>query len=686
MPWNIGLAGNDFNILNSKINEVDALTYNNIIDFVNYFMITENGNVGINNKNPTEKLDIKGNTIVNGTLLTSNVIGWRINDTSNILKINYTDDIINNNNLEIYGKSTFKGNIAIGDDNNYSILNINGLVNATEFKGTGSNIINISANNINKGILNASFGGTGINNIKSEQILYGLNNNTVGQTSTFRFLEGLQRLEVGHLSGDGRLVVNIDAANINTGILTGRYGGTGKASYDIEGGLLIGNIRSPGNSANIDQSINLTWDDTDSNLKINGNLKLFGTNKTIFINDAPLGYQHIGDYPVATPEIAGIIKYDGNTFKKNPQDQLILNVSTSSKWEKNEDESIIWYPKYSDPNSVQLECVGIGFIPDENVDRVNRLSVKGNINIKSDTNSPGAYLINGINVDEKNSNFLSKKIDDLKLDNIKEDYGGVNKRCFDLSYIGNQSTYKISGGDINFYFDNLVEFRQGIRISQGGSIGFQGALTIESLNLTSGTQGVKNNPVLLVNQGDIEGDKSTIAQFESGGVVKMLLDKQGRLGIGEFNRENFPKEKLDVQGNIIASGYITSYYSDERLKHFTSRIKNSLEIINNLNGYYYEPNEIALQFGFKHEKQIGLSAQEVTKYIPEITKLAPFDAINDADGNVISKSGESYLTICYERLGPIFVEAIKELTNEIKELKKENIFIKSELERIKLSI
>ena len=99
MPWNIGLAGNDFNILNSKINEVDALTYNNIIDFVNYFMINENGNVGINNKNPTEKLDIKGNTIVNGTLLTSNVIGWRINDTSNILKINYTDDIINNNNL-----------------------------------------------------------------------------------------------------------------------------------------------------------------------------------------------------------------------------------------------------------------------------------------------------------------------------------------------------------------------------------------------------------------------------------------------------------------------------------------------------------------------------------------------------------------------------------------------------------
>ena len=686
MPWNIGLAGNDFNILNSKINEVEALTYNNIIDFVNYFMISENGNVGINNKNPTEKLDIKGNTIVNGTLLTSNVIGWRIDDTSNILKINYTDDIINNNNLEIYGKSTFKGNIAIGDDNNYSILNINGLVNATEFKGTGSNIINIDADNINKGILNASFGGTGINNIKNEQILYGSNNNTVGQTPGFRFLEGLQRLEVANLKGNGSLVENINAHHITSGILSGRYGGTGKASYEIEGGLLVGNIRAPGNSANIDQTINLKWDDNASNLLINGNLKLFGTNKTIFINDEPLGYQHIGPYNVATSEIPGVIKYDGNTFKFNDAGQLILNVSTSSKWEKNEDESIIWYPKYSDPNSVQLECVGIGFIPDENVDRVNRLSVKGNINIKSYTNSPGAYLINGINVDEINSNFLSKKIDDLILDNIKQEYGGVNKRCFDLINIGTQPTYKISGDNRNFYFDNLVEFQHGIRISEGGSIGFDGALTIESLNLTSGTRGVQNNAVLTVNQVDNEGDKSTIAQFEYRSVAKMLLDKEGRLGIGAFNRDNFPKEKLDVQGNIIASGYITSYYSDERLKHFTSRIKNSLEIINNLNGYYYEPNEKALQFGFKHEKQIGLSAQEVTKYIPEITKLAPFDAINDADGNVISKSGESYLTICYERLGPIFVEAIKELTNEIKELKKENIFIKSELERIKLSI
>lgn len=681
MPWNIGLSEKDFNILNSGVNNNVIQTYD-IKNFVNYFMITENGNVGINNKNPMAKLDINGNTIINGTIITSNIIGTRI-DTSNILKLNYSDDINNNNNnLEIYGRSIFKGNISIGDINNYSVLNINGIVNASEFKGNGSNITNITANNINNGILNASYGGTGINSIFNEQILFGLNNR-VGQIPSFRFIESNQRLEVGHIKCDGRLIENIDVGNVSSGILAGRYGGTGKVSYDIEGGILIGNIRAPGNSTSIDQTTNLKWDDRNSNLFVNGSLKLYGDNKYIYINDEPLGYKHIGPYTTATSNIAGILKWDDNTFKLNDQDQLSLKQSGSSKWGENEDGKIIYYPKYPTQGN---ECVGIGMIPDNN-DSIYRLSVKGDINIISDTTLPGAYLINGVNINQINSNFLSTKIDNLILDNINKTYGGDNKRCFELIDLANKGpTYKISGDTKNFIFDNLVEFERGIKIGTGGGIDFNKSLRLESLELTSGTLGVKNNPVLYVNQLDIEGDKSTIAQFEYFSIPKMLLDKEGRLGIGNFNGDNFPKEKLDVVGNIIASGYITSYYSDERLKKFTSKITNSLEIINNLNGYYYEPNEQAIKFGFKHEKQIGLSAQEVAKYIPEITKLAPFDAINDTNGNIISKSGETYLTICYERLGPIFVEAIKELTDEIKELKKDNIAIKKELETIKSSI
>jgi hypothetical protein len=73
-------------------------------------------------------------------------------------------------------------------------------------------------------------------------------------------------------------------------------------------------------------------------------------------------------------------------------------------------------------------------------------------------------------------------------------------------------------------------------------------------------------------------------------------------------------------------------------------------------------NDLAKSVGYTDEKvQLGLSAQEVQRILPEIVTLAPFDTEFDSEGNVIgSKSGENYLTIDYDKLVPLLVEAIKE--------------------------
>ena len=134
---------------------------------------------------------------------------------------------------------------------------------------------------------------------------------------------------------------------------------------------------------------------------------------------------------------------------------------------------------------------------------------------------------------------------------------------------------------------------------------------------------------------------------------------------------------IDETGGLSVFGNITSYYSDERLKTKTANISNPLKIINKLNGFYYTPNKLAHSFGIKNNKQeIGLSAQEVQIVLPELVNIAPFDLEKDRNGNMISKSGDNYLTLAYDRLAPIFVEAIKELnqknislTNENNELK-----------------
>jgi hypothetical protein len=133
----------------------------------------------------------------------------------------------------------------------------------------------------------------------------------------------------------------------------------------------------------------------------------------------------------------------------------------------------------------------------------------------------------------------------------------------------------------------------------------------------------------------------------------------GNVGIGITN----PAVKLQVVGGDFAcSGDISAYFSDERLKTRISNIKDPLEIIGKLNGFYYIPNDLARYYGIKNMAQeIGLSAQDVRKVLPELVKIAPFDLTIDEDDNKVSKSGENYLTISYDRLAPVFVEAIKEL-------------------------
>jgi len=75
-----------------------------------------------------------------------------------------------------------------------------------------------------------------------------------------------------------------------------------------------------------------------------------------------------------------------------------------------------------------------------------------------------------------------------------------------------------------------------------------------------------------------------------------------------------------------------------------------------LEGFYYEANELAQSLGYTVKKEVGLSAQSMQKVLPEIVTKAPID--------------EKYLTIWYERTAPLLVEAIKELANEIDEIKK----------------
>jgi len=670
MVWNIGLSGNDYKILNSSSNNT---TYNSLL-YLDYFTINEIGNVGINNGNPKKKLDINGDILNNGILISSNILG-NVMNTSNFLQINFKDSASAsaNNVLDIYGTTLLRGNLGIGTTRPRSALDVAGIINARELIGTGSNVYNINASNINAGILNVLQGGTGVPNIIPNQLIYG-DNNKIRQSENLIFEDNV--LKSLFFEGNGSKLKSIDASSITQGVLGVTRGGTGLRKFDIKGGVLLANLN---NNNDIDrttvaQSSDLKWDNNDNAFEINGNIKL-PANSNLLIGGAPLNYTALGNYPLATSNIPGVVKLSSQ-FKINNDSELILANTGSSKWGQVDD--FIFYP----PQTITSNhCVGIGILPE---DTSNRLIVNGNINIVD-----GVYKINGVDMDEYNSNIISQRINNFTLDNINKLFCGNKNRCFSLENIGgNVFEYQIGAlnngtleNNNNFKFFQKVIFNGGLEITGGSfEIGDLDKLVLKSLEIS----GDPNYPVLNINQ---QGATGGLLSLSKQNQVRVIVTNNGNMGVGIFNESStpaiLPLEKLHIMGNIIATGTITSCYSDKRLKTFTSNISNSLDIISNLNGYYYHPNEAALKAGFENEKQIGLSAQEVQSVLPEIVKIAPFDMARDDDGNITSKSGKSYLTICYERLGPVFVEAIKELTGQIKELKEENETIKKDIESIK---
>jgi hypothetical protein len=111
-----------------------------------------------------------------------------------------------------------------------------------------------------------------------------------------------------------------------------------------------------------------------------------------------------------------------------------------------------------------------------------------------------------------------------------------------------------------------------------------------------------------------------------------------------------------TSGEIRATNNITAYYSDERLKTKIGSIENPLDKVKQIETMIYHANETAVALGYDASIiEVGVTAQSVQKVMPQTVAPAPID--------------EKYLTVRYERLIPLLIEAIKELESQISELK-----------------
>jgi hypothetical protein len=151
--------------------------------------------------------------------------------------------------------------------------------------------------------------------------------------------------------------------------------------------------------------------------------------------------------------------------------------------------------------------------------------------------------------------------------------------------------------------------------------------------------------------GSINGNAATatLATNVVGGANRVLFNNG--------NNSTTTSSNLTFDGtNLSCGGDITAFASDDRLKENIEPIESALDKVLSLSGFTYNFNEIGQSLGFNGSiRYVGVSAQEVQKVLPEAVKPAP--ANND------------YITVQYEKLVPLLIEAIKELKEEINELK-----------------
>jgi hypothetical protein len=132
------------------------------------------------------------------------------------------------------------------------------------------------------------------------------------------------------------------------------------------------------------------------------------------------------------------------------------------------------------------------------------------------------------------------------------------------------------------------------------------------------------------------------------------------LGLGtasnvQFNSFGVGTAASGTAGQIRATGTIEAGYSDDRLKNKLGNIEDALAKVRTLSGFYYEANETAQALGYEAVREVGVSAQQVQAVQPEIVAPAPID--------------DKYLTVRYERLVPLLIEAIKELDGQVQSIK-----------------
>ena len=688
-------------------------------------IVRNNGNVGLGVSIPTNKLDINGNiNIVSGAnnfiftidgedviLNTSNDITRNLNEnvttlnnyintTSNLISERITNldtnliaetanssnrFIINNvygDDLSVIGNVDINGNINIVSGANNFIFTIDG-------EDVILNTSNDISRNLNENVTTLNNYINTTSNVISERIT-NLNTNVIAETanSSNRFIinnvYGDDLSINGNLNVTNNLIVSGNTTTLNTNlynteqlIIDNSAAGVG---FELIQSNLTHDIFRISNSTNqvflINNSGNIGLGITNPSNKIdiNGNINITGSYK---INGNALQYSDLGILPIslggtgettAQNAAKAILPSNINTgdYLKYDGTYWVGSAIVSGEWGTSSPSTITNDIYHNDSSVISGVYYASGSL----------VNITGNIGTGSLGEKMGIYITN-------NSRTNAVGIGYNTISQIGSDVDAslsIKSKNAGLVYIGNNTSTPLSisstsvgiGTSSHSAKLHIVETSGTLHNPNTGSViidhendgGASSIIFRSKINRGSDYGFIQYQDT---NEINATGELSKlIIGTRNETSDHLILDPSGNLGIGIYS----PADKVHIDGNLLLSGTISTYYSDERLKTITETLNDVLPTLEKINVFKYNCNDLAESFGYnKNKVEIGLSAQQIKNYYPELVDLAPFDSIYDNEtGGKISKSGENYLTLNYERLIPVLLQAIKELNINNKKL------------------
>ncbi len=215
--------------------------------------------------------------------------------------------------------------------------------------------------------------------------------------------------------------------------------------------------------------------------------------------------------------------------------------------------------------------------------------------------------------------------------NISSIPAGIVSGSSQVSYTGlsNIPSGIVSGSSQILGVTNAQLINSNITVA-GTSVALGGTVTADQIRTAIGTVVTGSSQI-------------TLSSTTGGGTTANV--QFGSLGIGIT--------PTNVSGEIVASGDIVAFFSsDIRLKENIQPIQNALEKVESISGNTYDWKEGFEELHSHKGNDVGVIAQEIEEILPQI----------------VTNRDNGFKAVQYEKIVPLLIEAIKELSAKVKQL------------------